>query len=225
MSMIHGAAQTSPDGRRQLFERLFHHYGPPLEHYLMQYGRVPPDQAEDVVHEFLIAKLLIPAPQDNLVSRFLKSQETAPNRRFRDYLRRSLLNFLRDQQRQPALNAVSLDQIEGFMPPDNAARPPHDEFAGEWAGNLLRLAINAMRRECEDKGQLDVWDVFDARVLNPARTGVPAVSFEELCSDGRFGTPRQAGNLLQTAARKLNRIMRQMITDYLPVHDEATVSA
>jgi len=225
MSMIQGAAQTSPDGRRQQFDRLIRHYGPPLEHYLMQYGRVPPDQAEDVVHEFLIAKLLIPAPQENLVSRFLKSQEAAPNRRFRDYLRRSLLNFLRDQQRRPTLNAVNLEQLEGFIPQDHSAKPLHEPYSVEWASNLLRLAINAMRRECEEKSQLDVWDVFDARVLNPARTGVPAVSFDELCSDGRFGTPRQAGNLLQTAARKLNRIMREMIMDYLPVKDETQDAA
>ncbi len=216
MSMIRGAAQSSPEARRQQFDRLIRQYGPPLECYLMQYGRVPPDQAEDLVHEFLIARLLKPTPQDNLVSRFLQSQQKSPHRRFRDYLRRSLLNFLRDQQRRPSLKTTGFDHLENFVPHDEAARPPDEEYSVEWASNLLRLAINAMRRECEEKGQLDVWDVFDLRVLKPARTGQPAVSFEELCSGGRFGTPRQAVNLLQTAIRKLNRLMRQMIVDYTP---------
>ena len=60
------------------FDRLIRQYGPPLECYLMQYGRVPPDQAEDLVHEFLIAKLLKPAPQDNLVSCFCKVSKSYP---------------------------------------------------------------------------------------------------------------------------------------------------
>lgn len=225
MSMIRGSAQSSPDVRRQQFDRLIRQYGPPLEYYLLQYGRVPPDQAEDLVHEFLIAKLLKPAPEDNLVSRFLQSQQKLPNRRFRDYLRRSMLNFLRDQQRRPSLKATGLDHLENFVPLDESARPPDEEYSVEWASNLLRLAINAMRRECEEKGQLDVWEVFELRVLMPARTGHPAVSFEELCSGGRFGTPRQAVNLLQTAIRKLNRVMRQLIVDYIPVCSETQAAA
>lgn len=220
MSMIRGAAQSSAEARRQQFDRLIRQYGPPLEYYLMQYGRVSPDQAEDIVHEFLIAKLLNPVPEDNLVSRFLQSQQKFPDRRFRDYLRRSLLNFLRDQQRRPSLKATGYDHLENFVPQDESARPPDEEYSLEWASNLLRLAINAMRRECEEKGQLDIWDVFELRVLKPAQTGQPAISFEELCSGGRFGTPRQAINLLQTAIRKLNRIMRQLIIDYVPGRGE-----
>jgi hypothetical protein len=89
------------------------------------------------------------------------------------------------------------------------------DFDANWASNIIRIAVEKLREECEAKRQQDVWFMFRERVLVPLETGKPVASYDELCERGKLKTAKIAANRYQTAIRKFNRALREIIRDYL----------
>jgi len=66
-SMVIGAGELSSEVRREQFDRLVRFYRPPMIAYLQKRLRAPIEEADDVVNDFLVKKLLEPAPEDNII--------------------------------------------------------------------------------------------------------------------------------------------------------------
>ncbi|MEZ6082097.1 MAG: hypothetical protein R3C56_42405 [Pirellulaceae bacterium] len=88
-----------------------------------------------------------------------------------------------------------------------------------WANHLLARVLDEVRRECELKDQLSLWQLFDAQALQPALTGAPALGYAKLAQQFGFRSPKAASNAMQTIARKFNRVFAEIIRDYLPAQE------
>ena len=225
-SLFECVVRHSPELRKEQLERLIRSYGPPLTSYLVKNRRLNPHVAEELLQNFLVEKLIEPAPDDNVASKFLKRKEKNSESRFRNYLRRALRNYLFDFLRQQEkLPTVNLDDVGEQGEDPQLDENDELEYDVTWANSLLNQACVAVRAECHIKKQPKVWDVFYERMIRPIETGLPAASYEDLCGAGRFESPKKAANLYMTAIRKFNRVLRDIVSDYLPAEGHASPKA
>jgi hypothetical protein len=224
-SLFEGVVRQTPELRKGQLERLIRSYGPPLTSYLVKSRRLNPDVAEEVLQSFLLEKLIEPAPEDNIASQFLKRRKEKPDVRFRNYLRCALRNYLYDLFRKQKLATVNLDDIGEQVEDQQRDEIDELEYDVTWANSLLNQACVAVRAECHIKKQPKVWDIFYERMIRPIETGLPPASYEDLCSLGRFEDPKKAANLYMTAIRKFNRVLRDIVSNYLPAEGNASPKA
>lgn len=208
-------ADLSPEEQKQLLTQMIQDYGPPLQAFVCSKFQLQPTEAEDLVQEFLLQKLLQPSPEKNLMVQYFERKQAVPRLRFRDYLRVALRNNVIDKLRRARLPVRGFDgeQLEEIAATDSDAWK--QDFDATWASNIIRIAMERLREECEARGQPDVWFVFRERVLVPLETGKPVPSYDELCRQGEWKTAKIAANRYQTAVRKFNRALREVIRDYL----------
>ena len=215
----------SPELRKEQLDRLIRSYGPPLAAYLIRSRRLNPDVAEELLQNFLLEKLIEPVPEENIASQFLKRKEKNADLRFRNYLRCALKNYLYDLFRRKGLTTVTLDNVLEQSDDPELDEIDEHEYDVTWANSLLNQACVALRTECCLKQQPKIWDIFYERMIRPIETGLPARSYQELCSDGRFETPKKAANLYITAIHKFNRLLRDIVSHYLPAEGNASPKA
>ena len=218
--MLEGAAGLTPERREEKLSQLITNYGQQLNGCLVRKYGIAADDAAETVQQFLLSRLLMPSPEQNLAGQFLMARKNEPHLRFRNYLRRSLYNFYIDQHRRRHLPVVQVDCLEAA---GGKVMENEDDDLGEditWANNLLNQACNAVQQECYLRDQVDVWKVFSERILRPIDSGEPAISYVDLCTQGLASSPKQAANLLQTAVRKFNRVLRDLVAGYLPCEED-----
>ena len=83
----------------------------------------------------------------------------------------------------------------------------------EWARHTLAEARARMRRECETKGRLDLWEIFDGRIVQPLLGAGNALPYEILVARYGFQSPMQAANALITAKRMFRRLLAEVVRD------------
>lgn len=218
ISVIAGIAKTEELIRKRQLERFIQQYGAPLKSHIEFRAHVDQSTAEDILHDFLVDKLLADDAEKNLACRFLKKHEQVAVK-FRSYLLRSLNNYLVDRSRSPRINTMSLHENFG----DGAEAQSEsgaDRFAIEWAQNLIQKTIDAVYAECQTDDQEQIWEVLNQRILHPVLTGGTAPSYAQLVEQLGFNSAKEASNRLQTSIRKFNRILRNLIRDYLPIEDD-----
>jgi len=207
-SLVARAGCRGEQSHREALNDLLTCYLPAMRAHLV-YGRgLTPDDADDVAQEFVAGKIL----QRDLIGR--ADRELG---RFRTFLLtaldRFLFNWLRDRRAKkrsaegPAAAAEAIDNLP-------TARAASDAFEVEWARRVVHEALTAMRRECEDSGRMDVWGVFECRIVAPLLDGQPPADYQQLVD--RFGlqSPAQASNLLITGKRMYARTLRAVVGQY-----------
>lgn len=206
-----GSIESSKDALAELLER----YLPALRAYLTRTRRLPPEEAEDALHDFLLEKVV----RDRLIRH-------ADERRgkFRSFLLVVLSRYLVSRRRrlgreatQALLDVPELQAVEGGTP------APSLPFEMEWARTLLRQATEATEAECRESGRLDVWGLLKARVLDPSLTGGDPPAYETLVRELGLKSPAHASNLLVTGKRMFERHLRAAAGAYAA--DEAEVEA
>ena len=219
-SMLEGVAGLTPERRDEKLRQLITNYGQQLNGCLIRKYGISEDDAAEVVQQFLLTRLLQPTPEQNVAGQFLAAKRVEPQLRFRNYLRRALYNFYLDQRRRRQLPVVQVDHLEASA--GTTGETPDEDLREDitWANHLLNQACNAVQQECYLRDQADVWRVFRERILQPIETGEPAINYVELCARGLASSPKQAANLLQTAVRKFNRVLRDLVAGYLPCEEE-----
>ena len=108
-----------------------------------------------------------------------------------------------------------------------AADDPDEDLreAQTWANQLLNQACNSVQRECYLQDQPNIWKIFSERLLKPIETGTPVATYMDLCARGLAPSPKQAANLLQTAIRKFNRALKELVAGYLPCENDVLPEA
>lgn len=205
--------QTSCDA----LDELLRMYCPVLKKHLVRDMNFTPHAADDLVQDFVARKIM--------ANNALASADAARGH-FRVFLLKTFQNFVvseirkgRARKRAPHNEqAVSLDDV-----PDLAVSgaPFHQALDLEWARQIMALAIERMRKECDEKGRNDLWEVFTCRVLEPALEQTPLPSYESLVQRFGFESPTQASNLLITAKRMFRRALVDTVRD--TVADESQV--
>jgi hypothetical protein len=216
-SLVARVGAPNQDGHEALSE-LLRSYLPALRAHLVYRKRLPPDEAEDLLQEFVAHKVL----QKNLLA-----QADRELGKFRTFLLtaldRFLANWRRDRhagKRAPEGGMVNID--DELECAGREARPS-DVFDVTWARQVIDEALRRMREECEASGRLDVWGVFEYRIVGPLLQGTPPSDYRHLVE--RFGltSPTQATNLLVTAKRMYARALRSAIAQY--ARDESEIDA
>ena len=146
---------------------------------------------------------------------FENAKKKSPGIRFRRYLVRSLdyflIDWLRRAKRQP--KHVPIDDNCTLAEAEHNVEV--DQFDMDWANHLINLAVDRVKEDCLTSDQLTAWQIFKARVVDPFLTGAEPPSYDELVTRLNLATPKQASNRLITGIRKFNRILRQLVSEYV----------
>jgi len=208
-SLVVRAGQDAAEAQREALEQLLRRYLPALHAHLVHTRRVAPDEADDLLQDFVASRII----EKGLLGR--ADQELG---KFRSYLLAALDRFLIDQRRRQGAQKRSpggaalgdLGEDDQRLP----APPTADAFDLAWARTVLDQSLDKMRTECAESGRDDVWGVFESRLLAPILHRAEPADYEELV--GRFGlaSAAQASNVLITAKRMFARIIRAVVGEY-----------
>jgi hypothetical protein len=185
----------------QALDHLLRLYRPALWSHLVRRWRIPPPQADDLLQDFILRKIL----QYNLIQHADRTRG-----KFRTLLLTSLDNFARDAA---AKSQGPGDFPKGFEPV--ATETDIDrEFHIPWARQVLQESLRRMEQECRHGNRLEIWDIFESRILNPALQGTAPLSYDQLVARHHLQSPAQASNLLMTSKRMFERNLRAVVGEY-----------
>jgi len=214
-TLLDRAARGDAEVRHQALADLLRLYVGPIRAFIIARRGVSPDQADDILQDFLSVKWL----EQDLLSRAQREKG-----RFRSYLLTALDHFIsnwyrkrrRDGPNAAAQGVAATDSSSGAADNEPAAPGgrPQDQFDLVWAQQVVQTAIERMRAECDTGGRQDVWAVFEARLLGPILGEAAPPAYAELVQRFGFQTPAQAQNLLVTAKRTFTRTLRTVILEY-----------
>ena len=196
ISLIERVQDVDGSIRRGALEEFAESYRPALISFLVKCKNVNVGDAEDIVHDFMLNKILN--------GRVLEL--AGKKGRFRSLLRACLQNYLVDQirknKRDPALTTLESDDCKS----DNSS--PIDQV---WAIALFREALMSMQAASE------YWGIFKDRILTQ-----PPIAYEQIIKTHGFDNPTKASNALVTAKRQFNRIIEDLIAKQSYLTDEST---
>jgi DNA-directed RNA polymerase specialized sigma24 family protein len=200
-TMVAEAGDPAHPQHEEALSRLLHLYRPALSSHLIRRRRLQPAEADDVLQEFIVRKIL----QYNLPAHADRARG-----KFRTLLLTALDNFVRtrcitDDPCAPL--SESHDLSDDSLSPD-------ESFDVPWARQVLHESMRRMQTECRQTGRLDIWDVFESRVIAPALEGAVPVDYQTLVTRHNFESPMQASNALMTGKRIFERTLRSVISEY-----------
>lgn len=195
--------------REKALDELLSLYYPVLRKFLVAGMGIAPDIAGDLLHGFVADKVL---------ARNTLAQARQEKGRFRNFLFKTIKNYvIGELRKQQALKRAPADA------PDSGSEELHripsgdiaqeDLYNLEWARHTLTEALARMRRDCEQKGRLDLWEIFDDRVVQPMLGSANALPYEALVQKYRFDSPTQAYNALMIAKRIFKRLLEEVVRD------------
>jgi DNA-directed RNA polymerase specialized sigma24 family protein len=212
-SLVGRAAGAGGDMRvRAAVNELVVRYLPALRAHLVLTRRLSPDDADDLLQNFMASKVL----EQNLFSRADEAQG-----KFRTFLLAALGNYLIDhvraaqaKKRSVGKDAMQIDEQRSEVI-DPRVDQPSAAFDAAWARQVLDRATHLMRQQCEAEGRADVWGVFQSRVLLPALEGAEPAAYDELVKQFELASPDQASNVLVTGKRMFARCLRDAVAEYV----------
>ncbi|MBN2475456.1 MAG: hypothetical protein JXB62_12670 [Pirellulales bacterium] len=215
-SLVAQAGLEDSQARREALQQLLERYVPALRAHLVQQKRLPAEKADDLVQEFVTGKIL----EKDLIAR--ADQRLGKLRTFLlTALDRFVKNQLRDERakkRAPTDGAIlSFDDRYGGLP---GGQQPSQIFDVAWAHGVIGEALDQMRQECEVSDRLEVWGVFECRVVKPILEGAEPVDYDQLVARFGFRSPTQASNILTTAKRMYARALRAAVGQYAESQQE-----
>ena len=210
-SEIASASNTRQQKGRQALDHLLTRYQPALLAHLGFKFRAKDDVARDLLQSFVLEKIL---------EKELLAQANSARGRFRTFLLNALDNFVvsqrrkqQAQKRSPGGDVLSVDELSPADEPQHND-PPIDRTEIFWAQSAIKAALSNMRHECETSNRMDVWGVFEGRVLSVILEDLAETDYEELIKRFGFASPSQAFNALSTAKRMFKRHLSAVIAEY-----------
>jgi hypothetical protein len=201
---------TTEPGREAL-GRILRHYRPVcMAHLAKKFGFKAPE-AEDLLQAFLHEKVM--------VAGLLRMAD--PNRgRFCSFLLNALDNYVlselrrrRSLKRKPKGPQVPIHDLDDNELPHHVD-PPEDRAEIVWAQAVIAGTLLNMQAELQRRGRLDVWSVFEHRILLPMLDDQPPMQYSELIQRFGFKSPSDAFNVLATAKRMFQRHLSSVIAEY-----------
>jgi len=196
--------------QREALGQLLARYLPALSAHLVYRRGLRPEEADDMVQEFITGKIV----ERDLIAR--ADQELG---KFRTFLLTALDRFVSNQVRNQRAKKrspgegmlVSMGDRDDAV---SAEAGPSDVFDVAWARGVITQALDEVRRECGASDRSDIWGVFECRVVGPTLEGAAPPSYRELVKRFGFRSPTQASNALTTAKRMYARALRNVVAEY-----------
>lgn len=214
-SAVYRAGDGVPDARQRALEQLLRRYLPALKAYLVKSKRLSAEEAEDLLQDFVLEKVV----QGQLIAHADERRG-----RFRTFLLSVLDNYLVSQLRKR--HAKRRSPEGGLQPlPEGAGIPggghdPATAYTLAWARQVLTEAMRRMEQTCREDGRLDLWEVFAARVIEPLLHHAEPLPYDQLVKRFGLASPLQAANLLVTAKRLFTRALRSVVAEYARDQEE-----
>lgn len=205
------AGSSTNDETRRALDELLGDYLSALRLFLISKRGIPADLAQDLIHDFVIEKVL---ERDFL-------DRADPGRgRFRNYLVKSLNLYvnsaLKRKYRQrthtygldvEAVVAVDIEQIK-------------DEFDVAWTAQIVAEALDNMEAECRAGGHDDMWRVFRARIVDSAIKDQSPSDYRSIVSSLGIESPQKAIQLLASGKRCFLRHLRKTVGKHTSSEEE-----
>jgi len=208
---VRAAAQLPATDGQTALDRLLRRYQETVLNYLGFRFLVAREVAEDLWQSFVMRRIL---------EKRLLTQADPQRGRFRTFLVSSLNRFVLSELRRqnarkrcPAEGCVSLDTL-GERELAQLAAPPADDTELGWAQAVIAGALLNMRADCVHAGAMEIWGVFEGRILSAILNDEPPTEYAELVRRFGFKSPTQTFNALTTAKRMFKRHLRHVIAQY-----------
>ena len=207
------AAALGPDESRLLaLNSLLATYCPILRNYLIVQFRLDEHQADDFLQSFVLEKIL---------SRGILGQADQKRGRFRIFLVKALSRFVISEFRK--IGAEKRKPDAGAVPLGNVSEAELQSFAAHsqhlldvaFAKNIFSQAVARMQKECVASGRMEIWTLFEARLLDPLQEGARQLSAEELMAQCGYSSRAELANALTTAKRIFARHFLAVVSQYV----------
>ena len=201
LSQVDRAGEGDGEALRQVLSR----YHAPLRWVLRSRWRIDSQTADDHIQGFIADKLL----ERQILSRYDPARG-----KFRTFLLTALLNYVRDR-----IGKKSPEMLD-----ENTLAQPELESAldRQWARQVLQLTLQRVKEECHEKGQAQVWELFDVSIMGPTLRGEERPSAQALLAAHSLESEQQVANLLMTGKRKFQRTLREVIAEYVALRTQTT---
>ena len=209
-SLVMRAGADPSAAQRDALGDLLRRYEGAFRTFLVTRYRLDRDRADDMVQGFILSRLL----ERNLITR-----AEATRGKFRNFVMTALERYAVDQFREAAAlkrqgDRAPVDvQDHQDQLPGSAGADPAAAFDRSWAADVVRQAVERMRRSTEST-RPDLWGVFTDRVLGPTFDGAQPTAYAELIARLGFADEGQAASALQTAKRIFARVLRGVVAEY-----------
>ena len=210
-TQVVSARTLTPARRREALDTVITRYWKPVYYYLRRRGHKN-EAAKDLTQSFF---------HEVVLHRDLIQQADRSKGRLRSLLLSALDRYVRNvhrdahaQKRMPDGPVLSLDTDSCREIPDSARSVSADAvFNYAWAMELLDRVFSEVERHCRKDG-LDLhWEIFEARVLRPILKNSTPPSLTELCARHGIKGETKASNMLITAKRRVQRMLRICVAD------------
>lgn len=210
-SDIGDAGHLASDRGYAALEKILRRYRPAFLTHLISKFRLNNHEADDALQAFLHEKILV----DSLLA-----EADRQRGRFRTFILGALDNFVlsslrhrRAVKRSPSGDMLPLQNVNPADAPIHLDSHP-DRVELVWGQAVIAGALLNMHAELNRRGRLDIWTVFQNRVLRPILDDAPALPYEDLISQFGFNSPADAFNVLVTAKRMFRRHLRIVVAEY-----------
>ena len=207
LSIIERIREGDEDASREALGVFVEDYRPALVDFLVRAKRVDPVDADDLVNDFILNKVMNG-----------KVLELANGKgRFRSALRTCIQRYLIDSIRKKSRDPVSSETApETAVAADQTEESDIDPLDRVWAIAIFTSALAQMRQESPH------WPLFLDRVLTQ-----PPIGYEQIIKRHGYTNPQKASNSLMTAKRTFNRILSASVeaqTSLVPNSAETDVA-
>jgi DNA-directed RNA polymerase specialized sigma24 family protein len=193
--------RQTPAGETAL-ARLLERYWPALLAYLVRERRLSVDEAEDVLQQFILDKVL---------ERQLLEAADRERGKFRSLLLVSLERFLIDLRRK---RSRGLALSEATPVEQLAAKVDGPErFEWNWAEATIAEALSRTCRYFMSTDRPHYWHLFEQRVVRSAYENVAGDDYHELVQSLGFASPKKAKSALVSVKRAFVRQLEALLGD------------
>jgi RNA polymerase sigma factor (sigma-70 family) len=228
LSVVRGAASPDPAQRERARETLAAAYWKPVYKHVRLRFRRSPEDAEDLTQAFFARAF----EKD-----FFAGYDPAKGR-FRTFLRTCLERFVANEEKAAtrqkrggdteilrldfAAAESELRAAEADAGSAGSRSTAEEAFDAEWTRSLFALAIDALRRECDERGKSLHFRLFARYDLDDA--GADRPTYERLASE--FGTTAtNVTNHLAWARRELRRLVLETLRSLTGSDEEFRLEA
>jgi DNA-directed RNA polymerase specialized sigma24 family protein len=199
--------QRGGDERHRAVSDWYLRYHAPMRRFVAHRFPSLARQADDVVEEFIIRKVL-PEQQERSI---LAVYAPRPGKRFRAFLQAALRNYCLDTLKQRNRKGARFALEEEF---DAPCLPDTDEFEVLWARQVVGRAIRRTRAAClADPKLWSVWGILESRFLRPFR-GRTAIDYPELVERFGFKSTGHAQKAATAGKTLLREALLSVVSEY-----------
>lgn len=175
-----------PEASREALGVFVEDYRPALIDFLVKAKRVDPTDADDLVNDFILNKVM-----QGKVLELANGQG-----RFRSALRTCIQRYLIDSIRKKSRDAIASDTAPEAAVAEVSEDSEVDPLDRVWATAVFTGALSQMKAESPH------WELFVDRVLTQ-----PPLGYDQIIERHGYENPQKASNALMTAKRTFNRIL------------------